>query len=805
MAFAVVVMRALRVRLADAWPLAISFLIFLPFVPGSIPPAFLLFQGPIEVIVWIPVGVGMVRLRAVGASADRARAPWIAAAVIFAVSVVAFSQVRAAVPSGDEPHYLVATQSLIADRDLKVENNYAAGSYLEYFAGRLQPHFLQRSASGEIYSIHAPGVSVLVLPGFLIAGYAGAVFTVLATVALSAALTWLVAWRVSHSAAAAWVGVLAVFASAPFLFHSFTIYPDSVGALMVIAAVWLLVRIDDNDRPGVQPLVLVGAGLALLPWLHTRFALLAAALGLAVIVRLLLRGAPIGSVVAFLGVPIAAAAAWFAFFWIIWGTPSPMAPYGRDTESSLSYIARGLSGLLFDQQHGVLGTAPIYAVALIGLWPLLKQRRALGVTIVLTVLAYAIAVSTYAMWWGGTSAPARFLVAILPIGAILIAMAWSAFPPLRAAVLLLLIVSIALIVPRLLEDSGRLVYNSRTAFDPAIEWLSRNVDLSLALPSGHRDSPAIVLRDAVPWLFAVATLFLGSVVLSRRQVSEGVKWTLVVVGGAVAVIVMTTTVWLMREVQPITPDRAVLAALASQRSWHSTLVDASRWQALSREEFLSRLSIEVNADQGAALARLRRVPAGDYAVTSRDDSTAVVAALVNRNDPPLESAALPFRLQLPVAVSTLTVRGDTTAMRITPVTVTTSASQDGRAAIRAARYGRARVFVFDERVYLEPSGFWSRGEGRATIAIDADEDARRNGLPIVITGGAAATTIGISVGEWSQSYSMTPGQRREITLPPVPGAASWLVSIHSGPGFRPFQHEAGSIDVRLLAAWFEIP
>ena len=70
------------------------------------------------------------------------------------------------IPGGDEPHYLAATQSLLHDGDLRVANNYANGDYLEYFPGRLEPHFLKRAASGEIYSIHAPGVSVIVLPAF---------------------------------------------------------------------------------------------------------------------------------------------------------------------------------------------------------------------------------------------------------------------------------------------------------------------------------------------------------------------------------------------------------------------------------------------------------------------------------------------------------------------------------------------------------------------------------------------------------------------------------------------------------------
>ena len=809
---AIAAVHLLRLRLSEAWPLAISLVIVLPFIPGPMPAAFMLWQGPLEVIVWTLVVVGLIAARGVHPPpvlSDPQRASWIVAAIVVTLSLFAFSQARGVVPSGDEPHYLVATQSLLADGDLRVENNYAAADYLDYFAGRLEPHFRQRSQTGEIYSIHSPGVSVVVLPAFAIGGYTGAVLTVIAIAALTAALTWALAWRVARSAPAAWIGVLAVFATAPFVFHTITIYPDGIGALMVIAAAWLIVRLDDDELPGVGTVVLIGAGLAALPWLHTRFALLSAVFGAFVIARLVRRGTGAHLIGAFLTAPIVVAATWFGYFWLVWGTPSPLAPYGRETESSLSYVGRGLIGLLFDQQHGVLGTAPIYAAALIGVVPLARQRRMLALAIASAIATYVIAVSTYSMWWGGTSAPARFLGAVLPLAAVAIASAWAALPSLRPAVLLLLVVSLSLVVPRLTEDDGRFIFNTRNAFDPTIEWLARHVDLAGALPSVHRDSAGVALMDAAPWLIAMVFVLGGAYTGRRLQMGRGAAWASVGLSGALTAMGAASVVWSLHGTSGITSDRSMLAADAVHRPWHSTYADLSRWQSMTRDDFLSRLTIQANAAQHAALMRLRRIPAGEYDINGFEAAT--VGAIVNRNDPVLDAGVMPFRLRLPVAVSSLSLRADTRtpdgtpAMTFTPVRSTPAVNADGRAAVRAARYGRARVFFFDERAYLEPKGFWTRAEGRATLVIDADDDARRHGLPIAFTAGAVATTIGISAGQWSESFSMTPGQRREITLPPLNGAPAWEVHIHSGPGFRPFEREPGSTDVRSLAAWFEIP
>ena len=45
-----------RLPLARAWPLAITSLLWLPYVPGRVPAAFLTWQGPIEALVWLAGG-----------------------------------------------------------------------------------------------------------------------------------------------------------------------------------------------------------------------------------------------------------------------------------------------------------------------------------------------------------------------------------------------------------------------------------------------------------------------------------------------------------------------------------------------------------------------------------------------------------------------------------------------------------------------------------------------------------------------------------------------------------------------------
>ena len=197
----------------------------LPWWPIPIPPLALLFTGP---MAWVPIGVSLlaaaisrgserseprsVRSRGWGpgiqekwlrsgpqrrASRCNLRNAGLAGVLTLAAALATAWSVAPRVPGGDEPHYLVITQSLLSDGDLRIENNHARGDTAAYASGSLRPDFLRRGRDGQIYSIHAPGVAVAVLPGFMAAGYRGAQATILLLAAIAGALVWSAGWRAS--------------------------------------------------------------------------------------------------------------------------------------------------------------------------------------------------------------------------------------------------------------------------------------------------------------------------------------------------------------------------------------------------------------------------------------------------------------------------------------------------------------------------------------------------------------------------------------------------------------------------------
>src|SRR6185295_7437573 len=82
-------------------------------------------------------------------------------------------------------------------------------------------------------------------------------------------------------------------------------------------------------------------------------------------------------------------------------------------------------GLLFDQKFGLLMYSPVYLLAPVGCWMMfrLREQRLFALVLVATVGAFVASSTRMYMWWGGASAPARFLVPILPLLAPMIAVA----------------------------------------------------------------------------------------------------------------------------------------------------------------------------------------------------------------------------------------------------------------------------------------------------------------------------------------------------------------------------------------------
>ena len=808
-------------------PFLLLVLPWLPWLPFTAPAAFLLWDGPLEGGVWAvalsaaswPVVRMMPHAGPAAWVRSPRRAPWFAAAGFAALALTAWGVARPRVPAGDEPHYLVITQSLLRDGDLRIENNHRAEHYLEYYDAALKPDFMRRGTDREIYSIHAPGVSAVVLPAFAVAGYPGAVVTVVAVGALGMAMLWTLVFRLTASVGAAWVGWAAIATSSPVLLHAFTIYPDPVGGALTLVALGALVALEIRTAAlSGKQWVGIGAALALLPWLHTRFAIIAGGLGLAIVLRLWREAGRRGGVWRFLSVPVASALAWFGYFVVIYGTPNPAAPYGTRPEGGLSFIPAGLTGLLLDQQFGLLTTAPVLVAGLAGLVVLARERRRLALEILAVVIPYVAVAASYPMWWGGYSAPARFLVALVPMLALPVGVLWArGSATTRAVIGVLLALSAGLTAALVGVDRGAFILSGRDGHAPLIDWFSRSADLTLALPSVHRDGMGRALEDAALWLVSgVAVVAAARLVARRAPRAAGAAGVL----AAPAVVLLAATLaWTGRDRAPATPNSSQMSWLARWTPAQApTLLQLAPTRTLTMDDAPRRLNIgtSLRGRRGVddPLLRLPDVPAGDYDVfiEARGDAAGSLTVRLGRQDVPMEQWGLDGRpagysglvLRLPVSAHSITMTGDAAAVRsvarltLRPRTLAPRGSTAW--AMRAARYGSVVVFALDDMSYVEPGALWVRGEQTAAFVVRADAE---RSATLRLTAGPVPNDVRLTAGTWTRTLALAAGQVVDVTLP-VEALAPATLAIASRTGFRPSEH-GPSGDVRRLGVFVTWP
>lgn len=785
-----------------------------PWVPGI--DAGLVWAGPLLVLVWaavIALGWGDLvgkTVSACGCASSSNRATIAVLLIALATTAAVAWRVAPMRPGGDEPHYLIMTQSLMRDGDLRVENNHRQRDYAAYLDMDVEPQYLKRGKNGEIYPIHAPGLPAIVIPAFALGGYTGVVVFLLIVMACASAVVWRLAWLASNDVGAAWFGWAVVAASCTWVFQTFLVFPEALGAAAVAAGLWLVLSLDRNRQPGLVAIALTGAALALLPWLHTRFAVLAAGLGLMIVLRL--RHAGLRAILTFLAAPVVAALGWFAFFYAIYGTPSPIAPWGGADDSRAAFVLTGLAGTLFDQQFGILPYAPAVAVGLAGLLFGVAEgwRRATRFQVVsLLVVPYLLATTSYAMWWGGLSIPGRLLTAVLPLLAPAAAVVWTraSSTVLRTGLVATVAWGAFATASLAFVDRGALAWNIRQHKAGLwFEWLVPSLAWAESLPAFFR-APDALGRESLPlapfyvvsaiWIaLLVAAVAVAALVAGRIRVGRTlprVAAASLVVTGLVCAVPVATVISLRAQGADGASPRAQMALLDRIASRDALILDLAARRVVSSDALSGSLLVQSKPGEPRLIAG--PLPEGTYRISASDVSTLDVR--VGRSEAAiLATSENVVEVKLPVSVIALDIRVDPARqISLEPVTVRSVPSR--APALLAAPYGSVIAYFIDNRVYVEREGFWVRGARYADIVL---QGAPGGVAALELRNGPVDNQVTVTGAATPVSVPMTPGHvvPIDVTLDAL-GIARLRVT--SAAGFVPADVEPGNQDRRHLGVY----
>jgi len=352
-------------------------------------------------------------------------------------------------PTGDEPHYLVISETLLKYHSLDVATTYHNRDYLSFYDGTLDLSHTVTNQAGRHVSVHGVGAPILWLPLFAAAGRIGAMLFMagVSLLVIVDIFRFLEEQGIRKSSALAVAGLFA--AATPFFAFAHLTFVDLMAAWAVIH---LFRKILKKGELGKGELVSSSILLGLLPWVHVKFVLVEALLLLFLLARIVVGNKPmpipgvVRSVLArwreicWAVLPAAALGLGFeAFTDATWNSFNPALVYGTGdrTFPLTASPVRGFIGTFLDQEYGIFISAPILMLAIPGMVLAVRDRvGALNLYFTILAVCYLALFVARDDWEGGWTPPGRFILVLLPMFAYYVGylldrpnrfLAWPAF------------------------------------------------------------------------------------------------------------------------------------------------------------------------------------------------------------------------------------------------------------------------------------------------------------------------------------------------------------------------------------------
>ena len=342
-------------------------------------------------------------------------------------------------PTGDEPHYLLITHSLLKDHDLNLHNNYHYRDYNLFYPGKLHTHSQEgKRGVNYQYSTHLFGISLYLVPFYWLGlrlPAMGLLFFVRLGIILLTCLMgvqlYLLMLELLRLPKVSFYSWLIFTFTVPIVFYSRHIYPEMAVALI---AIYLFRKFKASSFNSSWHIFFWGCAVGVMIWFGLKYGIMAGMLSLLFFYFFWKKSGINRRVIYFIIPPLISLILMFAFIYHMYGVFTPMAiergfqkrpplpamPLGQRIKWEASTIFGAVFTYFFDQKQGLLIYSPIYFFALLGLYFIIKKDKQ-AAFLLLSLFVPHLAMYAGLRRTGGYAPPGRPLILVSWILAVFLA------------------------------------------------------------------------------------------------------------------------------------------------------------------------------------------------------------------------------------------------------------------------------------------------------------------------------------------------------------------------------------------------
>lgn len=333
--------------------------------------------------------------------------------------------------TGDEPHYLIITQSIWEDHDIDVANNYLTGQYGLISKYPLDIHAWQGKGPGiHLYSIHMPGLSFVLAPIYALASTYPPIFYQLIRLGMILIGLWsihgfyLLVKSISPADEDAVLATLVFSLTVPVIFYVYHLYPEIIilGITTRAFRIWSF-----PQEKGLTSIFLSGLLVGSTCLFGTKYLGIIAVWFLLTCYRMFKERSIQKPMILFSVSLIPGVMAYLVYLYSCYGHLNPLAVYAggakkEEAVANLLYLLTDLSlwndrlstffSYFIDQRDGVFFYSPIYFFGLLGWVHWYRHERRRSVYALFIFLAHT-GLYSFFTHRGGFAPPARPMLPVI--------------------------------------------------------------------------------------------------------------------------------------------------------------------------------------------------------------------------------------------------------------------------------------------------------------------------------------------------------------------------------------------------------